>query len=337
MTQFDLPLYPEEERLQRRIAKQNKQALSALEALIDQAIAAMDDGEKTIQVTLEDKARYEIVIQVRGEGWDACVDERVARFVLGLQSTVDRIAKEAANHEIRKENRVRVKVRLEKGCTLFNLDIGDYVEKSLKKMNGTQTMIALIVGIIAVAGYSTASKYFAHNERLQSKAIDEETKQFIAQSFARYEPMEREINAPKKGLVNQLAPRDTIQLPGDDKPRTKKEAKALYPQTPRSESQQAAIDGEYYVQLIDTSGLIPVVSIKREGFRNFKANMPVMGEPLTIFFNKLLDNTEQRQHQTFKLQVDVKYNGRGIQEAVISGLGDPREGSVELKSIINPL
>lgn len=111
----------------------------------------LDIGVKTI--TKEIKPRLiefdknlAVEIRICGSSWDGAIDYRGARFIIDLQDAVVKTASELLDNEpslqeLRKK--VTVKVKVVKGSSLFQINIGDALKAMVAAMSGTQlTLIA---------------------------------------------------------------------------------------------------------------------------------------------------------------------------------------------------
>ena len=315
----------------RFIAEKNKQTFETINSMIADAVERMDAGESHVQVDFDKDLVF--TIRIKGEDWDERIDERIAKFVIELQDSLDLIHKEAANYEVRKENRVRVKVKIEKGSSLVNVELGEFLSKALGNMTPTQTMIVLLAGVGIAGAAFTTKAVLNYLENVKNKAQDEETKRSLGSALERVATLERDLSAPNRKLVSRMCSDDTIQLPGESEPLTKEQAKALFPRAPRSKKLQGQIYGEFEVVSIDRSELIPALHLADDE-REFKAKLPIQGDRLKAFFEQLERDTEKRMHGTFKLQLTVKYTAKGITDAVVDDVGEPDEPTQSLSELL---
>lgn len=100
-----------------------------------------------------------ILIKVEGEQWDGAIDYKVAEFIIRLQKALLAVYNDHTEQSVRYNTRImddaglRVTVSVEKGCTLFNINLKGWWDKmksehQLLAILGTASLVAVTVGAV---------------------------------------------------------------------------------------------------------------------------------------------------------------------------------------------
>lgn len=134
---------------------------------------------------LELSEEANIVVKLKGDQWDGALDYKVAEFVVRLQKSIVQIYNKCDNDKIKYNTRpmdeagLRVKVVVQEGCTLFNIDLKGWWDN----MESGHKCASLIVLFLLASGFGW--KYL-EVDALKSK-IDAEHKVELAKIEAQKE------------------------------------------------------------------------------------------------------------------------------------------------------
>lgn len=285
---------------------------------------------------------FSISIRLKGEKWDGLIDYDVAQLVSSLQDTIFEAYKSTAYDnpkykripkEIRKQ--IYVKVKLEKGSSYFEIQLGQVLEAFLLNMNGEHKVAlgAIVAFLICSALYGISK--IQSEASIQKSILDSAEKQSLTsvanKALDRLGESYRAIGTLEK-LMDEKDEVEFVQSGQRvNKPTLQQLAQASV--IDDSKPQKHSVDGEYSVEIINKAE--DVIRIGQ-------------GEALFDSSTKALsDNYISEIHDVFKkahinnepammnLRVTVTIKDGKILDSHIIGTGPKREDSVTLIDLLN--
>ena len=308
---------------------------------------------------------FTIALHIDGDSWDKRIDKRSAHYVINLQNALDDMMTEFAPGI--DNEKLLVKVDNKEGSLESLADVTPFLTAVVNNMTDTQTFIAAITAIAALAGVFMWNRYQSRMEKVDTEAertkqieSQEETrivekKEETAQEQARQETLKaafdcltRKADAdpdrfsqyerPIKGIVKTMDEEDTIEvcaLPGKMEATFAK--KCGPKRAPRSEEQTTYADGSYTVNSRRYDEGQVTLELE-QGRTQIKGYLWQLDEADREKFIESLDRHEKEEELPFSmdLQINVVHTNKNLKYAVILGEAAPREGKncVLLDSIL---
>jgi hypothetical protein len=273
-------------------------------------------------------------IKIKGKSWDGLIDWRIARLVLDIQESVNKAFKEAGIDLSREESEIfAVKFKISKGCSLIEIQPGKAIQALLDKMTGTQKTALGIVLILAATAYLSHGQYLDYKAKLEAKTQDEATKRELMLLTKDVLAKIDEHEKPVRGLIAKLHDKDLVTIPSSDQELTKKQIKEEYPNKQRSKPETVYIDDTYIINSIKYPGDSVRIIIEK-GSQRIDCGVALSGDDLAALYNKAKEQHGEGEGFEMPLKITAKFTkGGGIKEAVIFGLGDPRDGVIKLAQL----
>lgn len=275
-----------------------------------------------------------IQIRVKGESWDGYLDYRGAQFVIDLQNAVIKTYKEFVDTKITLQDlkkSVTVKVKVEEGSALFNIQMDDVLKKIMEKVTGKQIAFVATVAILSTAGYFTTSKVLDY----RAKTIQTAKEQQLSQTYVTRisDTMDkaldiiqrRDLEAPTRKLVSKLDDKDEIQLPGAELMKAGN-AKNLYPRKQRINKESGLFDYKYTIAAINMEKTPIEFRLKKDDL-DFWASAELSPTDIKNISQSLEAAMKNKEELVMDLQLFVVYDKRKIHNASIQGTGTPRKDS----------
>lgn len=290
-----------------------------------------------------------IKIKMEGEQWDGKLDYRVAEFIIKIQKSLLAIYNEYSGQRIKYNTagmdkaELRVTVTVEKGCTLFQINLGEWA----KYMQPGELFWGML-GVAAILGgayvVATAVRYgFDMAKGLKLAKIEAENKLKLkieegVQEGARREELlritDRALNTAEKSqdylyaLAAKMKPEEKMHFNGV--PISATEAKALFHDTKPAEDSQEKhyylLDGEYVVSAINRE--------KEEAgirFEDKKRNFSLVwleGAALEAFYKSCASHKSGKHLLPVPLQLKATFVGGVFKSGIVQGVGKKREGAM---------
>lgn len=290
-----------------------------------------------------------IKIKMEGEQWDGKLDYRVAEFIIKLQRSLLAIYNEYSGQKIgyntkrMDEAGLRVTVTVEKGCTLFQINLGEWA----KHMQPGELFWGML-GVAAIAGgayiIATAVKSGLDMAKgLKLAKIEAENKLKLkieegVQEDARRKElfgiMDRALNTAEKSqgylysLASKMAPEENMVFNGVSISATN--ARTLFHHiTPAEDSQEEyyyILDGEYVVSAINREQ--EKASIRFEDKKREFSLVWLEGPALEAFYKSCASHKSGKQLLPVPLQLKATFVGGVFKSGIIQGVGKQREGAI---------
>lgn len=291
---------------------------------------------------------FPIALHVEGSSWDGRVDRRSAQYVLALQNSVEDLLAEFAPES--KAEEALVKVKVENGSFLSEVDFGPFLNTLAANMTDWQSFICAMTGVAALGGYFWWNRYMSYRENL--KLEQERTKQAQAQETertaqekarqetlkdafdalravaekdpVRYAPYER----PVRVMVKSLEDADTLEVCRNGEKMPAAAVRQCGPRrAPRSGEAVTYGDGSFIVNSRRYDEGEVVLELEQGGVE-IKGYLWQFDEGDREAFLQSVDKHEKEDALPFSmdLQVNVVHTGKKLKHAVIIGEGSPREG-----------
>lgn len=296
---------------------------------------ALRDELKDDNIVLKFEGWPVLEIELEGPGYKSTITAEMAEALVAIQAALNRsyalIAKgqSSARHLTDAEKQsIQFKAKVEDGCSLVKIDLGEFAAKlaeaTVGKMTGTEVVIA-VIGTAAAFGSVVAYKAFlrhqTENKRIEKEAAhaiamsQEETKrhQILADALAvdrRLEYVRADADLARSEILRGVSDADTITVAGVELSRV---AAGAAVRKEREESKAVQLNGTYTVS---------EASFKQEDATKIYVRSVDDGREFGATFKD--DSLDQKQLQLLKdaafgkNQVYLSINGRLLRGDVTS-------------------
>lgn len=309
--------------------------IKSFDELIDYAVKCCIENEIIEDIEFDEKLNVRIIIC--GESWSEYVDYRCANYIINLQNEINKIIKEyvaggSAELKYYKKQAI-VKVKVNKGSSLINVDVSESVRCIMGAMTNTQIFTLCAIALAGAIGYFSFSKWLQYREKILAKAEDEATKKELIGLFGILNKKFDDLEKPIRSLIQGMEPDDKITLPGSSEPLPYYDVKHLYPRNPRTRNIEGPIDDKYLIT--DLKLETPVHVTLEKGGISFKA-LVALPDNMVADFYKTLEEKHKNEEMPFSLdlQIHASVTERKINSAIIEGIGKPREDAKDITKII---
>jgi len=289
-----------------------------------------------------------LTIKISGESWGEYIDYRGAQFVIDLQSAVVKIFRELEYDDLplkKIKQAATVKVRVVKGSSLFEINLGDALTAMVNQMTGDQSFLVAMLAILCAAGYLTTRQILQHKQKVmefaEKKLLAEQNKEiqekYIEKLSAGHDKAleiiyRRDMQAPPRKLIDKMDEADTIALPQQD-PMSAQKAKALYPRKPKIRTEAGVFDGSYVITQINMQKYPPEFKLTLDDY-SFWASAELSNDDIENLTRNLEDSMKKKEDLEIDLHLFVVYNEREFKSATIQGTGSKRSNAEDLKDKI---
>lgn len=291
----------------------------------------------------------DVKIKMEGGQWDGKLDYRVAEFIIKFQKSVLAIYNEYSGQQIRyntsrmRDANLRVTVSVEKGCTLFQINLGEWA----KYMQPEEIFWGLL-GVAAIAGsayiISTAIKYgidMAKGIKLAKIETENKLKLKIeegVQEEARRKELlgivDRALTTAEKSqdylyaLAAKMSPEETMVFNGTSI--SAAQAKNLFQHTKPQEDNENAhyylLDDKYIVSAINREK--EEVSIRFDDKKRKFSLTWLEGADLEAFYKSCVSHKSGNELLPVPLQLKATFVGGVFKNGIVQGVGGKREGAM---------
>ncbi len=294
-----------------------------------EAIAQTLDGRIKLS-DIEFSENFTCKIEIVGEKWEGYIDYTISKFIIDSQYSLKKACYNTLKDiDIQKaktySNLVEIKGRVTKGSTLLDLCVNYFLSSALKEMTGTQITLSYIFTIASTVGLWLGKRVIDTKKELESKSIEESTKQKIAEAYNETVKSIVDIERPYRNLVSRLSEQDALYFPQTDKKYSKDQIPSdlLTEEHPRSKTYY--IDDLYH---IDTVSFRRSTASCRKGASHYVASIKSLSEKdRQYFYDQIKEAGEVSHVPSLHLQVNLLLEIDDY-SAMIIGFGEKREGSV---------
>lgn len=302
--------------------------------LLKTLIKANEENFDLVEIESSDIFNYTIV--VKGEFWDGeFIDARNAAYVIDLQKSFQKILEQSNNIYGITYNHSNnfVKVRLKKGSCEYVVQGLELLQPYLNKMESIHLMIALIAGIAAYAGYNVVKCLSDAHERIVSNKTHSSDVHRLANTVDNALKVVQDATDVNRKLVSRMKEGDSI-LFDDKKEISYKDAKQIFPRRSPEKMKQESADGVY--EVIGNDFENGKITLLQDG-NELTADMILPSAELSNFYDIVKESqmAQEKSLPVINFKITIEYNSRGIKNALVIGIGEPREKSYPLKHFIN--
>lgn len=310
--------------------KQQTNIVDLLKALIK----ANEENFDLVEIESSDIFNYTIV--VKGEFWDGeFIDARNAAYVLDLQKSFQKIVGQTCDiYGINYNNADNlVKVRLKKGSCEYFVQGLELLSPYLDKMESIHLMITLVAGIATYAGCNVIKYLSDAHERIVANKTHSSDVDRLASTVDNALKAVQDATDVNRKLVSRMKEGDTLAF-NDKKEISYNEAKQIFPRRSPEKMKQESADGVY--EVIGNDFENGKITLLQDG-NELTADMILPSAELSKFYDIVKESqmAQEKSLPVINFKITIEYNSRGIKNALVIGIGDPRENSYPLKHFIN--
>ncbi|MGZ0656147.1 hypothetical protein ACWPKS_11130 [Coraliomargarita sp. W4R72] len=359
--EFDIPVEKTEKELAEDAKNDsffayNQESINNYKRLLSELLSEIEDPSYKAEVDLE--SQYDLKIRIRGNDWDGVVDETIARIILRYQEEFDKIYAELCDHTVTRENRIRIRAKLENGSSILDFLFDKLIKDGFSSMDDKTKKAVLICAILTIGGTTFGIKGLGLIKELKLKEIEaqaqaqaadiqnetikdqaETFKEMAQQQLETFERIAMRVNETKaapKYLIKQLKPEDTIQLPTDPAPVKKETATSRYT-SPRKSNEEPArenIFDDFTVTAINFKNpKEPILSLECKGFK-FPAEIEIVGEESAGIAEEVRNAIQSGQTLELPLNVHVFHRYEDVEAAKILGMGAATTGARPIEVVL---
>ena len=290
-----------------------------------------------------------IKIKMEGEQWDGKLDYRVAEFIVKLQKSLLAIYNEYSGQKIKyntagmNKAELRVTVTVEKGCTLFQINLGDWA-----KYMQPEYLFWGLLGVAAIWGGTRIITTAIQQHSDKAKALElakieaesklklkiEEGVQEEAQRKELVGVIGRAMNTAEKSqgylysLAAKMKPDEKMVYNGE--PISAADARTLFHHAKTAEENHEEhyyfLDGDYVVSAINREK--EEASIRFKDKRRKFSLVWLEGPELEVFYKSCASHKSGKQLLPVPLQLKATFVGGVFKSGIVQGVGDKREGAM---------
>lgn len=290
-----------------------------------------------------------IKIKMEGGQWDGKLDYRVAEFIVKLQKSLLAIYNEYFGQKIRyntagmNKAELRVTVTVEKGCTLFQINLGDWA-----KYMQSEYLFWGLLGVAAIWGGTRiiTAAIRQHSDKakaLELAKIEAETKlklkieegvQEEAQRKELFGIIGRAMSTAEKSqdymysLAAKMTPDEKMVYNGESI--SAADARTLFQHAKTAEENQEEhyylLDGDYVVSAINREK--EEAGIRFEDRRRNFSLVWLEGAELEVFYKSCASHKSGKQLSPVPLQLKATFVGGVFKSGIVQGVGSKREGAM---------
>lgn len=290
-----------------------------------------------------------IKIKMEGEQWDGKLDYRVAEFIIRLQKSLLAIYNEYSGQKIKyntagmNKAELRVTVTVEKGCTLFQINLGEWA----KYMQPGELFWGLL-GVAAILGCTHIITTVIRQRSDKAKALElakieaesklklkiEEGVQEEARRKELFGIIDRAMDTAEKSqdylyaLAAKMAPDEKMIFNGETL--SAADARTLFHHTKAAEENQEEhyylLDGDYVVSSINREK--EEAGIRFEDKRRNFSLVWLESSELEAFYKSCASHKAGKQLLPVPLQLKATFIGGVFQKGIVQGIGQKREGAM---------
>jgi len=317
-----------------------------LDELIEYSLSVLNGWDEIKRIELSEQFNYNIII--KGQSWDGQFDQRISHIVTNVHKAIIAIYAESqgksirsANSELKKIN-FRVIAKVEDGSADIKIEILEFLKGIFNNMTAEQQLIGLTIlttgtvgflGIKGVINYLHKKNELLHEARMKElsnedrRALLEASNNSILEAVNLSKNNNNNVQKAVEAVRDVISETDEIYVPSRQTPVSKQDiiesTSEIIFETPKT----YYIDDEFLIREWMHYDSITGV-IEAYGIRLKHVNISLNDndkEKLATLVNTL---------EKVKLQVTIEVENGKPNNVQIIGLGEAREDSVALNTII---
>lgn len=294
--------------------------------------------------------KVEIPVSVKGPRRDGRIDRWGADFLKDLQNSLGWAAKEFGNLNLG-GRKYALRQTIEMGSDKSTTDYSDVVRAVIGKMSGKQVTISVILGILCTTGYLAYKEFNesrltemriqcemamkesaqSHDERMTEQlsksniTIIREFNAAVQEAKNITGKMGKDPEKPIRRYVKSMQRDDTLKV-GESAEFNKGEALKRLGTLPEKTLFYVNGDGAYILRGVELVGSYQAIKIG-QGAEGTLALLERLDDEIKKAILDAVDaSMETQSAQEMNLQVDVYFSVKGVEHAVVVGVGSPRKG-----------
>lgn len=315
--------------------------IESYEELLDYAEKCMLSATAIEPIDIGNALDYKI--KLTGDKWDGSIDYRLAQYIVLAQKTLDKLVDELGLN-LAEEDKPVIKFKVNEGCLEVIIKFSEAAKALFENMSSREKIYTATLLIIAIVGGFSGHEYHEYKDRQEARV--HELKMQELEDNKELKQQEKLVNvintlaekipvyqAPTKKLANIMSPGDTINSSIDNITRTKDELKKQFPTKGKYKPDLVYIDGEYTITTIKLeSGSITV----EQGPYRYDCQSSLNDQELESLFSRVKAAYAEGKGFKLNLKVTAKYfkGSNTLKNLVIYEIGEPREGSCTIESLI---
>lgn len=295
--------------------------------------------------------KVEVPVSVKGPRRDGRIDMWGADFLKDLQRSLGWAAKEFGDLNLGRR-KYALRQTIEMGSDKSTTDYSEAIRAVVSKMNGKQITFSVILGILLGTGYfvykeynyasiekmrmqteqATKEKGYTHDEKIIEQlsksniALIKEFNAAVQDAKDTTGKMGRDPEKPIRKYVKSMQRDDTLEVGGSEEFNKAEALKRLSP-LPDKTLFYVKGDGAYILRGVELVGNYQAIKIG-QGTEDTLALLERLDDEIKKAILDAVDaSMETQSAQEMSLQVDIYFSTRGVDHAVVIGVGSPRAGS----------
>lgn len=309
--------------------RMNTAASVAIDSQIRKAIEAFVLDSSVYEFDL---ASLELKIRLSGPKWAGIVDKPIAKFLIDLDDMLNRELKKFGV-ELPESKHGLVALKIEDGSLEAFLQYSKGIFQELRKMKPWQ-QILLATTILGALGINASSSIIEALNQAKIEEIRASERVSLVEAVTAIEANSREVQAPVRKLVANMGDEDTVLLPVSETPLKKAQANEALVKSTRSKPKTYFVDHRYIVQELLTKDPENWEIGLRFGDVSFRAKILLTHDQVSSLMADFQAAHQKGSEIAPDLQVTATINERGIQNASLVGIGEPRADSLRLSEAL---
>jgi len=313
-----------------------EETLARIEKIIDGAIDAFAEGKPTYHLNLDE---LQLQIKLSGPSWHGVIEKPVAKFLIDLDAM---LADEFKSQGIvlPETNHGLVALQVKEGSWDALLKYSKDAAAAFSSMTpGQQILVA--VTVLAAVGIYKASDIIKALKSVQLKKAEQDAEEIrskerveLVEAVGKIVVEQARLQAPIRSLVNKMDENDKIELPAQEKPLKKSEAKETLAPRPRSSTSVYYIDHRYRIEELSTKDPENWQIGISYGDVSFRAALELDESEVQKLLKDFQEAHEAGSAIAPDLHVNAKISAKGVTSARVVGIGAPRQKAASLSNAL---
>ena len=307
----------------------NSDELSHIQGILAEALKAHLTGDDSYDIDIN---ALELRINIKGGAWSGAVDKPIAKFILDLDKRLEDEVRSRGVALPRTEHGL-IALEIKTGSTDALFKYAKGILNEWKKMK-TRDKILIVTALLLALGIWKATDFMNALKAPELERIKSDEKIAIVKTVASLAESNRDLQQPIRSLIAKLDEKDTIHLPAAETHVSKAEAKEVLEKAIRTKPISQYVDGRYIVLDLKTRKPGEWQVTLKYGDVVFPAKLELNHDEVTSLLAEFTAAHKKGSDIAPDLQVTATINDKGIQTAIVVGLGAPREKAMKLSEAL---
>lgn len=306
--------------------------LARIDEIINEAIDAFAEGKPIHHLDLDELRLH---IKLSGPSWHGVIEKPVAKFLLDLDAM---LANEFSEQGIvlPKTNHGLVALQVKEGSWDALLKYSKDAAIAFSIMTPGQQILIMVTVLTAIGIYKVPDIIKAL-QSVKLKKAEQDAEEIrsnervqLVEAVGKIVVEQTKLQSPIRSLVNKMGENDEIELPAQDKPLKKAEAKETLAPLTRSSTDIYYVDHRYKIDDLATKNPENWQIGISYGDVSFRASLELTDSEVQNLLSDFQNAHAVGSEIAPDLHVSAKISAKGITSARVVGIGSPRKNAISL-------